>query len=180
MEKSTGLAVIALVIALSSFAVMYLEYLPRITTLSNHIDALEHQIDNLQEQQSTLTMLTVPFSQTFTQIDYVDFRELIPYPSEPFVARSIMITLEYQLSYYEESTSFYMIVQINPVVSNMSTPSEDTVMWHELPVEDTLDDVSWSTEFLSLDTDAEELMISIGVLNATGSINGTITQIIIR
>jgi hypothetical protein len=73
-----------------------------------------------------------------------------------------------------------MIVQINPVVSNMSTPSEDTVMWHELPVEDTLDDVSWSTEFLSLDTDAEELMISIGVLNATGSINGTITQIIIR
>jgi hypothetical protein len=62
----------------------------------------------------------------------------------------------------------------------MSTPPEDTIMWHELSVKDELDEMSWSTGFLSFDTQVEELMISIGVLNATGIINGTITQIILK
>ena len=53
-------------------------------------------------------------------------------------------------------------------------------MWHELPVTDTLEEMSLSTGFLSFDTHAEELMISIGVLNATGTINGTITQIVLK
>jgi hypothetical protein len=180
MEKSTGLAVIALVIALSSLAATYLEYLPQLTTLSNHIDTLEHQIDDLQEQQTTLTVNTVLFSRTFTQIDFVHVYELIPRPSDPFIARSIMITLEYQLSHYEESAWFFSLVQINPVVSNISTPQEDTLLWHQFPIEDGFDPKSWSTGILSSDTPAEELLISIGVLNATGYLNGTITQIIIR
>lgn len=180
MDKSVGFAIIAIVLSISSFAYTYLVYLPQLSTLNNHIDALQRQLDDIQEQQSTVITLTTPFSWRFTQIDYVNIRELIPIPSEPFTARSIMITLEYQLSEYERAPAFMMIVQINPLVSNISTPPEETLMWYELPVKDVLDEMSWSTGFLSFDTQVEELMISIGVLNATGIINGTITQIILK
>jgi hypothetical protein len=179
MEKSTGLAVIALVIALSSLALAYLENLPRLTTLSNHIDALEHQINDMQDQQLSTTVLTVPFSQTLNQADAAFVRELIPRPSESFISRAIMVTFEYQLISSQQSDVIIGMIYADP---SIQVPTQGNVVASQetdLP-ESAEAEMSFTTGLISQEAQAEELVILIAALNVTGTINGTITQIIIR
>ena len=119
MDKGTGLAVIALLITTSSVVVTYFEYVPRLTTLNTHIDALQRQLDDIQDQQSTITVLTVPFSHTLIGHDgAVYVRELIPRPSEPFIARSIMVTVAYQIIQYDMANVLRVMINPDPAIEN--------------------------------------------------------------
>ena len=170
MEKSTGLALIALVLSASSFTITFMRYVPGInefgTTLYDHKD---------------ITILEQPFSGTYAgeagwPPDPSNFYFTVPSVDQSIVARAIMVTVDYQFMNMEGHSFQILLVKEKDQGSNPS----NVIASSDIDInEQTMSHASLSTGFLSPSTPFAELQFLIDPY-AIGSMNGTITQIIIR